>query len=129
MEVKGTDYTAPERKSWLEIVVPIRRGIWRSWPLSLLKKGTRLRVKPPTKRTWEDVVRVCEMVDAAIDGEVPELEIADCYPIVAKAMSNNREGIEVTVDDLEEARFDMEDVEDFLGYYIFFITELANSKN
>lgn len=141
MRIAGTDYTDPDRtKNYLEIVVPRYRGLAALlpiWPFKYLMRipairriaSVRLRVKTPTKAVFEELTEICEAVDAAVEGRQSELGLADCFGPVARAMSNNVERIDITERDLARMGFDLDDVSDFLGLYIFFVGELVSSKN
>lgn len=92
---------------------------------------TVLSILPPTKRIHEDLVRVAGVVDSAQAGELDyeRLDLRDCLEIVARAMSHNTECRRITADYLESIEFDLLDIGDFIGLYLFFIMELAKGKS
>ena len=117
-EIRGTDYTT-RRKD----VLVIRLGT--------KDESFELRILPPTKGIHDGLVHVAGVIDDVTSGKAAhgELDIGACFELVAASMSNNTALRRITAGYLESIGFDLSDVADFLGSYLFFITELARSKN
>lgn len=116
-EIMGTDYTK-RKKDVLNIVIGTEED-----PVELSLFG-------PTKGIYEGLLEVSKTVDDALAGKLDEeFNLFDQLDFVARAMSHNKQGRRVTADDLVEMDFDMSDVADFIGLYLFFIDKLAQGKN
>ena len=117
--IEGTNY-AKREKSVLRIILPDGDG--GELPLSVL---------PPTKGVNDALMGLAEALDRVNDGSMEEddFDLGQAYSTVSKAMSRNVERRKVTPDELEEMNFDIEDVGDFIGSYIFFMSELVRAKN
>ena len=117
-EFQGTDYTARKKD-----VLVIRLGT--------REESFELRILPPTKGIHDGLVHVAGVIDDVTSGKAAheKLDIGACFELVAAAMSNNTALRRITAEYLESIGFDLSDVADFLGSYLFFITELARSKN
>ena len=114
--ISGTDYTK-RKKDVLVITVGSE------------EEPLELRILPPTKRIHEGMLDVARAVDAAAKGEACDIDLGDAINLVAETMSNNTDGRAVTPEFLESHGFDMADTGDFLGLYLYFITELVKGKN
>ena len=91
--------------------------------------NTTLILKTPTKALYESLKDLHEELKVVEDSE--ELEDG-LYEITAKIMSNNKEKIEITPDQLKELYDDIEYINAFLEAYTEFIADyhkVANSKN
>ena len=117
-EIQGTDYTSRKKD-----VLVIRLGT--------KNESFELRILPPTKGIHDGLVHVAGIIDDVTSGAAryEQLDIAACYELIAAAMSNNTCLRRITAAYLEEIGFDLSDVADFLGSYLFFVLELGRSKN
>lgn len=89
-----------------------------------------LSILPPTTRVHNGMKEVAKYVEKAANGEFDSgSDMPDCLELVAQAMSRNREGRVVTAKQLDAMGFDMSDVGEFIGLYLFFITKLVEAKN
>jgi hypothetical protein len=86
---------------------------------------TTLAVMTPDKRLRDDLVSLYEGVDEADEDEVNEA----LYDLSARVMSRNKQGIEITPDQLKKLYPDHTYIMAFLNAYVDFIGELTNSKN
>lgn len=95
------------------------------------EENFELQILPPTKGIHDGLVHVAGIIDDMTSGaaKYDELDIAACFELTAAAMSNNTNLLKITAEYLEETGFDLSDVADFLGSYLFFVLELARSKN
>lgn len=110
--IQGPNFADRDRKTYLGVTVE-SGGVERN-----------IRIKPPTKRMFDAVQSIARLVD---EGE--ESDVAEMYDAVAAVMSNNREGVPVTEADLEAMGWDIQDMGEFVGAYVFFLEELAKGKN
>lgn len=83
-----------------------------------------LLVTTPKKTVLDAFISMRDMVGEDMDESV----IDDLYDICAKILSNNKAGIEIGKEDIEDM-FDYEDITVFIKAYTEFIHEVANSKN
>lgn len=86
---------------------------------------TTLAVMTPDKRLRDDLVSLYEGVDEADEDEVNEA----LYDLSARVMSRNKQGIEISADQLKELFPDHTYIMAFLNAYVDFIGEITNSKN
>ena len=89
------------------------------------KKKTTLLVYTPTKAILDGFL---SMKDNLSDESIGDEAIEELYEIVAKIMSCNKGGVDVTKDVVEEL-FDFEDIIVFIKAYTDFVSEVTNSKN
>lgn len=99
--------------------------------MGLSEAGFELSILPPTKRLYDELTSLTGSLQAALergsDGE--GFDIGSALETVAHLMSRNAERRAVTSEMLEDMGFDLEDVGEFIGSYIFFVNELVASKN
>lgn len=116
--IQGTDYVNRKKD-----VLVIRLGT--------KEESFELRILPPTKGIHDGLVRVAGIIDDLMNGNGAResVDIDACFELVATAMSNNTALRAITAGYLEEIGFDLSDIADFLGSYLYFVTELASSKN
>lgn len=116
--IQGTDYVNRKKD-----VLVIRLGT--------KEESFELRILPPTKGIHDGLVKVAGIIDDLMNGNGARdsVDIEACFSLVAAAMSNNTALKTITAGYLEEVGFDLSDIADFLGSYLYFVTELANSKN
>lgn len=89
-----------------------------------------LSILPPTLRVHNGMKEVAKYVEMAANGDLDDAsDMPDCLDLVAQAMSRNREGRVVTAKQLDAMGFDMSDVGEFVGLYLYFITKLVEAKN
>lgn len=88
------------------------------------EKQTTLIIKAPTKKVLDDLLSVQEKAKNGFDVETMD----DLYVICAKVMSDNKAGIKITSDFLEDL-FDFEDLVQFVNAYMEFVSEITSSKN
>lgn len=88
-------------------------------------------VLPPTKEIHEDMLALAAIVDDAVDGTLDRstLDMTECLSVVGNALSRNTDLRHISAEYLEGIGFDMEDIADFLGLYLFFVKALTESKN
>lgn len=117
--IEGTNY-AKREKSMLRITLP--DGEDGEKTISIL---------PPTKGVHDALMSLALALEQVDGGEMDEndFDLEKAVYAVAKAMSRNAEHVTITPDDLESMGFDIEDVGDFIGSYLFFISELVKGKN
>ncbi|MCI8425648.1 MAG: hypothetical protein HFJ72_08345 [Adlercreutzia sp.] len=111
----------PGNKTYLKIEVPIRRGVFR--------RKSVLYLKPPTKTVYEGLMEAAAIVDEAASGGSEDSLLTKCYGPVAAAMSNNRDRVAISEEDLDAAGFDMADIGEFLALYTLFMGALTEAKN
>lgn len=115
--VVGTDYTK-RKKTHLEVVIGTEDS-----PRKLL-------VLPPTADTHKEIIRMAEVVEKALNGEIDDgVDLQECLATVAKFLSRNTQMESVTPEYLNETGFDITDIGDFIGLYIMFVTKLVEGKN
>ena len=90
-----------------------------------------IRMLPPTKDIHDDMTKVGEIIDGAMDGTIDRNEIDDAalLEVVANAMSNNTDLTRITPENLENEGFEMSDVADFVTLYRIFLVKLVEAKN
>ena len=90
-----------------------------------------LKILPPTVDINKGLVEVAGWLADAADGTIDydSFDMDECLALVANAMSNNTDMRRITCDYLNGIGFDMSDIGDFLGLYVFFVTELMKGKN
>ena len=86
---------------------------------------TTLVLKTPTKALYEEMKEAREEFTNVEDHD--ELETA-LYDVTAKIMTNNKDNIEITPEQLR-ALYEVEYVKAFLEAYTEFVTENTRSKN
>lgn len=118
MEIKGTNY-AKRKKDVLVISIGDEDN------------EVELSVLPPTKAIMDGMIEVAGAVESAAKGtlDYEAFDLGKTLFLVAEAMSHNTGMRSVTAEDLEAMGFDLSDVADFLGTYMFFLSKLAEGKN
>ena len=108
-----------------------RNKDWISVTMGEGEDEITIRVLPPTKRIHAGLVELGGYIDAAEEGKLDyeTFDMSECLELVAQSLSHNKEKRVITVDYLERIDFDLADVGDFIGAYLFFIMESAKGKN
>ena len=134
MRVEGKDYTK-QKDDVLVIKLPdleqstmgerIRRF------LGMSDGGFEVSILPPTKGLYDELTKLVNGISDVGDGklEAEEFDLDGALSTVARLMSRNVERREVTPHQLEAMGFDLEDVGEFVGSYIFFVNALVTGKN
>lgn len=86
---------------------------------------TVLMISTPTKNILDDFLAMTESLK---DENIGEEAIDELYNIVAKILSRNKGGIEITPNKVKNT-MDFEDVIIFIRAYTDFISEVSGSKN
>lgn len=86
---------------------------------------TTLLVTTPTKSVMESLLALHERFGA---GEVNENVVNDLYDICARILSQNKAGVQVDRETIEDT-VDFEGLVQFIQAYTEFISEVTNSKN
>lgn len=134
MRVQGKDYTKKD-EDVLVIKLPDAAGPtgwerFKRW-LGVSDDGFELSILPPTKRLYDSLAELAAGMSGVADGELEaeKFDLDGALSTVASIMSRNVEGREVTPAMLDDMGFDLEDVGEFIGSYVFFIQELVEAKN
>ena len=90
-----------------------------------------IRILPPTVEINKCMVEVAKMVESASDGtlDYSTLDMGEYLSLVAITMSHNTDMKRITPEYLESIGFDISDIGEFLGGYVFFMTRLFEGKN
>lgn len=90
-----------------------------------------LKLLPPTVEIHKGMVEVAKVVEQATEGtlDYSDLDMGEYLRLVAAAMSHNTDMRRITPEHLEAIGFDLSDIGEFLGGYIFFVTRLVEGKN
>ena len=133
MRYEGMDYAHRERDVLaITLPAPAPNGAFERIKAALGFDGSfQISVLPPTKRTHDALSEIAADIDAVANGEMDfeSFDNGKALRVVAEIMSNNLEKHEITAAYLESVNFDLEDVGDFIGGYVFFVSELVRSKN
>lgn len=141
MRIEGKDYTKRSDDIMvIKLPKPEPSGAWgrfKRW-LGVDDDGFEVSVLPPTKGLYDRLGELAESL-AAIgesdlgngdpEAENPSFDLGRAVETVAAIMSRNAEKRVITPQMLEDMGFDIEDVGDFVGSYVFFINELVRAKN
>jgi hypothetical protein len=92
---------------------------------------TDIKILPPTVDINKGMVKVAQMVEQAAEGtlDYATVDMDEYLAIVAATMSNNTDMRRITPEYLNSIGFDMSDIGEFLGGYLFFVTRLLEGKN
>ena len=120
-EFIGTDFTK-KKKDVIKIILPVEEGSDDGFEVSIL---------PPTKRGYEAMSHVANVIAKWGDGdlEAEDLDFGTMLKSTAEVMSHNREMKKITPEYLESIGFDLADMGEFVGSYIFFVMKLVEEKN
>ena len=90
---------------------------------------TMLHLKPPTEGLVQELIRISpRMHKVAETGDEESLELT--YELVAKLINCNRDGIQVTSEELRtKYGMDFEFIVVFCNHYLEFINDITNAKN
>lgn len=90
---------------------------------------TTLQIGIPTKKLIREL-RDSFSELATVDVNEDDLDsiFTDIYKVVAKVMSNNKAGIKITAEHLEEC-LEYEHLLEFFKVYMEFVNDLSDSKN
>ena len=80
----------------------------------------------PTKGMLEELVGIKDQLDDVVQNDRESLDVL--YGLVAKMMSNNKDGRKLTAEEVAEM-LDVSDVVLFFHAYTEFIAELSKEKN
>jgi hypothetical protein len=89
------------------------------------EEKTVLMITTPTKNILDDFL---SMKDSLSDENIGEEALNELYNIVAKILSRNKAGIEISPKKVKDT-MDFEDVIILIRAYTDFISEVSNSKN
>ena len=90
---------------------------------------TQITVTTPTEGMVEELQEMAPALDKVVKANDAE-SIKAVYTLAAKLMSCNREGLQVTVDDLRgKYRLGLETLIVFFNAYLDFLDEFKNAKN
>lgn len=99
-----------------------------TWEVTLPGKDTAVHVRTPSKGLFAEIQQTgARLLSLEKDGDQFEA-LGEIYEVVAKALSNNAEGVEVDPDELVQA-LSTDDLIDFLTEYSKFINEVLATKN
>lgn len=89
------------------------------------EKNTTLMVCMPSKALFEELTSIKDTLNAADNSDQI---LGDLYDLVARLISRNKGGIQVTKEYLESC-LDFEDIITFIKSYVTFINSVKSSKN
>ena len=90
---------------------------------------TEITVTTPLEGLIEELQAVAPQMDSALKSD-KETAVPVIYDLAARLISCNKEGLQVTVDDLRgKYRMNMELLIIFYNVYLDFIDEIKNAKN
>lgn len=93
------------------------------------EENTVLHIMPPTVNLQEELRATVGELTALLDGGKPEQRAA-FYDLAARLMSNNRDWLEITSEDLRKKyHLDVEDLTVFFHNYAEFVTGIEHAKN
>lgn len=113
MEYRGPDFSKREKD------------------VMIITLDTDIKILPPTLGINKGMVKVAQMIEDASEGKLDyaSIDMGEYLEIVAAAMSNNTDMRRITPEYLESIGFDISDIGEFLGGYLFFVTRLVEGKN
>ena len=85
-------------------------------------------ILPPTKKLYDELAEVVEAL-SKLEDEDSEFDLDGAVSTVSRLMSRNAEKRQITPQQLEDMGFDIEDIGEFIGSYLFFVNELVQGKN
>ena len=92
------------------------------------KERTTIMIGTPTKKTVDELLALKYNLEELKDDYGNEESTDELYKACAKIMSNNKGGIEISKEKLEDT-FDFEDIMVFFNAYMEFVKEITNAKN
>ena len=92
------------------------------------EKNTTLLISMPTKSLFTELDSIKNNFSNLKTNESLDSALNELYDLVARIMSRNKGGIEITTERLENC-LDFEDVVLFLNSYLAFINNVQASKN
>ena len=95
----------------------------RSFYTTTLKDGTVLMVNMPEKRVFERMQSITEVE------EDEDIKYNDLLTLLAEILSNNKAGKEITTEYLENEKYDIEELVEYLKDYGQFVNSLKNNPN
>ena len=95
----------------------------RSFYTNTLKDGTVLVVNMPEKRVFERMQSITEVE------EDEDIKYNDLLTLLAEILSNNKAGKEITTEYLENEKYDIEELVEYLKDYGQFVNSLKNNPN
>lgn len=95
----------------------------RSSYTTTLKDGTVLVVNMPEKRVFERMQSITEVE------EDEDIKYNDLLTLLAEILSNNKAGKEITTEYLENEKYDIEELVEYLKDYGQFVNSLKNNPN
>lgn len=134
MRIEGKDYTK-KSDDVMVIKLPdmeepsLMERVKRS--LGMSEGGFEVSILPPTKRLYDELTAVTDNLQKALDedSDGTGFDLDSALVTVAHLMSRNAEKREVTPEMLDDMGFDLQDVGEFIGSYVYFVNELVVSKN
>lgn len=99
------------------------RKLKRSFYTTTLKDGTVLVVNMPEKRVFERMQSITEVE------EDEDIKYNDLLTLLAEILSNNKAGKEITTEYLENEKYDIEELVEYLKDYGQFVNSLKNNPN
>ena len=120
-EFVGADFTR-SNKDLIKFTMPSEDGDGEGFEISVL---------PPTKRGFDAIRQLGDLVDKWQDGELEadDFDIGKTYVAVAEAMSHNLQMRRITPEYLEAVGFDISDISDFVYNYLSFLMLVVEAKN
>ena len=95
----------------------------RRFYTTTLKDGTVLVVNMPEKRVFERMQSITEVE------EDEDIKYNDLLTLLAEILSNNKAGKEITTEYLENEKYDIEELVEYLKDYGQFVNSLKNNPN
>lgn len=92
------------------------------------ENNTTLMIGTPTKAIMDDLMLLQASMENIQEDETNAEAVDDLYFACARVMSQNKGGIKVTKEFLENL-FDFEDIMIFFSAYMDFVNEITDSKN
>lgn len=120
-EFIGADFTK-RKKDVIKITLPVEEGSDEGFEVSIL---------PPTKRGYEAMSHIAGILVKWGDGdlEAADFDMQAILESVAEVMSHNLQMKRITPEFLDSIGFDLTDVGEFVGSYIYFVMQLVEEKN
>ena len=92
------------------------------------EENTTLLIGSPTKSIMSDLMILQSGQEGVADGEASTEMIDNVYEACARVLSHNKQGIEVTAEELGEF-CDIEDITAFFTAYMEFVADMGEGKN
>lgn len=95
-----------------------------------LPNGMELNVKPPKMKTLKNILKLSKTMKSirAVEGEVGDEAIGSLTEALSLSLSNNKEDVKISADELNEMMDLLQMMELFTAYYNW-VGDINSSKN